>query len=134
VSSSPWRPCLFDTTGGGAEIALSWFDYVATAKCQPTAFLQLGHLGKVFPTATVTRSWSAQLLRYIPVVVHVASVLVSVSLFDMVLSLARIHARVERHESKTPTVPFPLAWPLQHADQTSRLAWEKLHPQTVRLS
>jgi hypothetical protein len=37
--------------------------YVATTKFQPTAFLQLGHLGKVSPTATVARSWSAQSLR-----------------------------------------------------------------------
>ncbi len=37
--------------------------YVVTAKFQPTAFLQLGHLGKVSPTANVTRSLSAQSLR-----------------------------------------------------------------------
>ena len=37
--------------------------YVATTRFQPQPFRQLGHLGKVSPTASVTRSWSAQSLR-----------------------------------------------------------------------
>lgn len=51
------------SSDGDAPATAGHADQVAAAKRQPTAFLQLGHLGKGSPTTTVTRSSSGHSLR-----------------------------------------------------------------------